>query len=379
MERQKFRDKNGLPCSPLITSNTEETRTQLENSEGPFFSACSGTMIVQHQYDHWRQRVTASQKSPEIQLYEISNSAKFWWEDLVRKGPARRIRNIRVGIIDVDLAPSQTTSEILSPAFFSSNLNLDGMHGRLVASVMSKSISGRSGVCQYIDVYGIDVSGEHDSFFPGVSLSAYTTSHQISDAIKLLYKSNLVDLINLSVGYQTEEDPVVQDAIKGAERNGVLVLAPTGNSGGIRPDMPACLSEVVGVAGVGKSGIAPAGTENEFRSQHARFRGSLAQDNHGEMLFIDPAACLGDQANVAAPSIGVVLTLNTKCTIDLYGTSFACPIVTAALAAELDSNDEYLGADKKDRAEIARGVLDNICVDVDWGDGAPRLPIPRIV
>ena len=133
-------------------------------------------------------------------------------------------------------------------------------------------------------------------------------------------------IINLSL-YANEKDRSVADAIRRALAKGVIIVAAAGNQGG-NVSFPGSLPGTIVVAGTNVDGT------------------------------LSPASNRGDEITIAAPSRMVGSTLSSD---DFnpyaHGTSFAAPIVSAAIAALLQINPQL---DREQVIDTLRSTADGI-------------------
>ena len=112
-------------------------------------------------------------------------------------------------------------------------------------------------------------------------------------------------VINLSLGAADHEfkSRVIDDAIKEAQKQGVVVVAAAGNDASERPHYPASRSEVISVA---------------------------AQDERADGLA--PFSSRGDKVDVAAPGVALIGAMPDYRFASWSGTSMAAPLVSGEVA-----------------------------------------------
>lgn len=132
------------------------------------------------------------------------------------------------------------------------------------------------------------------------------------------------DVINLSFGGVSQEDPLVEDAIAHARSMNVVVVAAAGNEGRNLDELGA--SQVFIPAGLPFSNIIAVGATDD-------------DDNLGEFSNFGPQT-----VDLAAPGVDVISTgaAGTSPYVFVSGTSFSSPIVAGA-AAVLLSHDPGIG------------------------------------
>ncbi|MGX0134138.1 subtilisin [Cupriavidus metallidurans] len=211
---------------------------------------------------------------------------------------------------------------------------------------------------------------------PSASLMSYrvfergareTVTFYIYDAVTAAVEDG-ADIINMSLG-QSETDAVLEQAIRNAEAQGVLVVAASGNDGHDKPSYPASYAEVVSVAAVGRIGTFPADSLHGCNVQ--RVNGTDCQDfvpgfsNHGKV-------------ELAAPGVAVVSTIGVDGYAALDGTSMACPVVSGFAAMLLENAPEVKGRERSpERLTDLKQLLYRACNSLgfgrsDVGSGLPR-------
>ena len=188
---------------------------------------------------------------------------------------------------------------------------LGDYHGTAVASIVGAPSNGVGMVGVYpqasIYSYDADLSGAitNTDLIQGVAAAA-----RLKRAV-----------INLSVG-STRRDPLLEDTVLSAVRNGALVVAASGNFGAnSAPTYPADLPHVLTVGATDHTGLA------------ATFSSA------------------SDSVDLTAPGVGISVAVPYLYTVDGYqfldGTSFSAPIVSGAAAlvwtvrSDLDSGQVF--------------------------------------
>ncbi|MBN3769275.1 MULTISPECIES: S8 family serine peptidase [unclassified Burkholderia] len=176
------------------------------------------------------------------------------------------------------------------------------------------------------------------------------------------------DVINLSLG-QEKVDEVLEEAIKYAERNGVLVVAASGNDGHSASVFPASYPEVVSVAAVGRSGTFPPG------SVHAGWPKRVEGTDSNDFV---PAFSNHGKVELAAPGVAVISTVGVGGYAAKDGTSMACPVVSGFAAWLLEAAPELSGRVRcPQRLADLKALLYRTCNSLgfdkfDVGNGLPH-------
>ena len=168
--------------------------------------------------------------------------------------------------------------------------------------------------------HGTFIAGLIEMLTPGceVFVERVLTSYGDGDEVAIAQRIDAlpdVDLLNLSFGgYALEHMDVLAAAVRRAQQRGTVVVASAGNDGTCRPSYPARFDDVVSVAALGPSG--PALFSNYGPWIRACAPGvDLVSDFFTDVEGTDP----DEFAGWACWS----------------GTSFAAPVVVAALAREI--------------------------------------------
>jgi hypothetical protein len=83
--------------------------------------------------------------------------------------------------------------------------------------------------------------------------------------------------------------------------------------------------------------------------------------------------------DMVAPGSGIIFDVNGLGPFDLFGTSFACPMATGALAAVLGNDRQYRALPRNsDRTRYAREVLWRMCESMGLPKGRSGRGVARI-
>jgi hypothetical protein len=178
--------------------------------------------------------------------------------------------------------------------------------------------------------HGTFITGLVELLIPGLELTPVKVLHPEGDGDQARIAATLrrlsVDdhtLINLSFsGYAPADMACLASAVRHVQRQGAVVVASTGNDGLCRPTYPACLPDVVSVAALGPAGPAPF-------SNHGPWVRACAPG-------VDVVSCFFKDFNGPIPPLeGSPDPDHFQAWARWSGTSFAAPIVVAALAREM--------------------------------------------
>lgn len=132
-----------------------------------------------------------------------------------------------------------------------------------------------------------------------------------------------IDIINMSLGGDSEINPVVEETLQIAAMNGVVCIVAAGNSGD-SVKYPASSSQTLAVAAIGDTTELQPNTWDSTTLQ----TGLVAADG----VFSPTFTCHGPQINVCAPGVGIVSTVPGGEFEPQSGTSMAAPHVTGMAA-----------------------------------------------
>ena len=177
--------------------------------------------------------------------------------------------------------------------------------------------------------HGTFIAGVIEQLLPGCQLTVervlttYGDGDEAAIAQRIRAAAGKFDLINLSFGgYALDRPFALAAAVRHAQRAGAVVVASAGNDGTCRPTYPAALPGVVGVGAVGPTGPAP------FTNYGPWVRACAPGVDLVSSFFTafdgPGRAVLGGSDPDKFESWAV-----------WSGTSFAAPVVVAALAREM--------------------------------------------
>jgi hypothetical protein len=218
--------------------------------------------------------------------------------------------NIKIALLDsgVDVGhPALSEASVSEKNFLPADTGLEGQgHGTALSSVIAGNFGGISGVSPGSEILSYRVVNEHGE------ADSHTVAHAIVTAVQ-----DGADIINLSLGGE-QGSSVLEQAVKYAHSEGVVVVAAVGNDGVGLVNYPAFYDGVVGVTSISKAGSV---------SRFANF---------------------GEGVDLAAPGVGVLAAWEGDEMVGFSGTSVATAIVSGAIASEMSREPNLTSADVVD-------------------------------
>lgn len=354
---------------------------------------CSGEYSLAHPNDtrmlkvwpsdgHWSMMTEVASPNENIRLLSVGDTDFPWWQAIVgaKRKAVHSANGMRIGVIDVLFSQERNLQHVsfieperlqLAPlAPIRSN------HGRQVTAILAgrgpSKYRGLASAAQFffLDASVIEATGH---------ISPDAIDHaRVRDGIVNLAKNHRVDLINLSCGFGTHDLPDLKDAVEEAADLGTLCICAAGNSSTEPVEVPARYEETIAVGGIGFSEVADEPTFMGLWASEARQAGALGEFPSGQFgkPFLDPSAACGDEIDVLAPSMGVVIKSSGSEISDCFGTSYAAPIACSVLACALANDQIYRGLESRARYDHARRKLQEISVDLGLpGVNPGRFPV----
>lgn len=286
-----------------------------------------------------------------------------WWRRLFDRCD-HPCEDLRIGIIDLascdtaDLTGLETIDADGMPLDTSSHPS--ETHGYFVAQVFAGwQETGALGKARFLFA---DVS---EPGREGRKIDALA----VLSALASLREDFGVDLINMSLGFDMSEfvgtpyEADVQDFCENLRAEIAacpgLVVAAAGNSDAADVKVPARFDEVVAVTGVAPSSAAFEGTRMALWRLRAAYEGGLGKCGNGEEYFHLKGLTFGEEIDAVAPGAGIWLRGADGRPVENEGSSFAAPIVTAALACAIARRKE-----NDSNFAVSKEILSEICVDV---------------
>lgn len=244
--------------------------------------------------------------------------------------PAHPAEHIRIGVLDSGLAGGPTDADQMRPALLRQGPKaLQRITGDL--DLPSRPI-GNYPVDKYLDPvagHGTFIAGIIEQLTPGCTITVRRVLHPEGDVsvstiitalISLMNTAN-PELVNLSFG-GTGRSSTFEDLIEHYQsQRGVVFVAAAGNEGSCVEQYPAALPNVIGVAALGPDGPAP-------WSNYGSWVDACAPGT-------DIVSSFFAKFDGATPPINGLDTDDFQEWATWSGTSFAAPVVVAALAREM--------------------------------------------
>lgn len=370
-------DKQGRPVAAIVAfqflgvASCLNSRSECDGNGDVIVPTPAGITpqraVIVPYYGHWNTVVDDPYNVPVCVCEAMSPETRLWWRKLVgRKTLDSDAGNrIKIGVIDLPFKETQLLDHVV-------RLDVEGMalserglpdvsHGQAVCKVIGQRgpVLSSQGIAPGSEILFVDVSEEDDH--------GTWDSDKMVPAIELLVDLG-ADIINISGGIASDvalREPDTIDAMRSAleyaAEGGTIVVAAVGNDSKASPALPSFLSEVIGVGGIGQSGIAPA--SSDMGNSEAMAAGQSGCIGHlGALtLFHHDGSSWGKGVDVVAPSVGISLHGNQQTAIEWKGTSFAAPIVSSVLAVALSGDEFHRDATGLKRTNRARVVLDMCC------------------
>ena len=290
---------------------------------------------------HWTTKYNSLGKRRKFLCSRASASEINWWRSICGlSSRGKRQTTFKVGILDtgfLQIDEAGPTHIDLNGSIVDHSEDHRKYHGYNIYHIL-RSV----GVFKESNIIFSDIS----SFFDKEKASLYKLVSSIFNMVDVFN----VDFINISYGtYFNDLDPddvydknYLLSAIEYARSMGCIVFAAVGNYEGRSPACPASSDDTIGVGAIGKSYLAPPDTLGVATEN----RSSLISDAHGstsngEKVFHDVTTCHGKGVDLVAPGVSVFVQWSSQHTIELIGTSFACPIALGSIAAILARDVEF--------------------------------------
>lgn len=203
-------------------------------------------------------------------------------------------------------------------------------HGTAVASQIAGNTDLVPGVAPKATIMSIQIADE----------AGQSTSFQIAQGILAAIDAN-ISIINISMG-SMGDSPVLKAAVNLAIEAGIMIVAPTGNSGLNQVFYPAAYEGVVAVGGVDADGAV------------------LDFSNRGKSV------------TMAAPALGLNAGYLNDSAMSVSGTSFSSPIVAGMIAATMSQ----MGLSAQDSWTLISQNLNeagDAGFDTSYGNGLPDM------
>jgi subtilisin len=186
---------------------------------------------------------------------------------------------------------------------------------------------------------------------PGARIRAYrvfgaggggATNYAILKAM-IFAASDKCDIVNLSLGGHGPHDPIVEEAVRDARNQGMLVVVATGNDDRAAVSYPAAYNNATAVTAMGREGTFPAGSLDEAEI----VRPPVGTDPDE---FIAGFSNVGTEVAATAPGVGALSTIFGDRFGAMSGTSMAAPVLSGAVACLLSRDAAVFGMTPREAA-----------------------------
>jgi subtilisin family serine protease len=199
--------------------------------------------------------------------------------------------------------------------------------------------------------HGMFIAGVISQYAPGTAVRVLKALEPEGDGDEQMIVDKIdeaialqPDILNLSFGTYTLDDPkALKEAIQAAFNAGIIVVAAAGNDGVCRPQYPAAFPGVISVGALGPNGPAPFSNWGEWVRASALGVDVVSGFWEFDGRSVDPT--LDD------PELFEQWAMWS-------GTSFAAPIVVAALAREI--RFAKFGDLQKHRKKLRAAAVDRV-------------------
>lgn len=346
---------------------------------------CPEMAIVKPYDGHWPIVFNpAEQRGPVVCPKIAFPSAALWWRELPFSKPSTSYRGsgVNIGVIDI---PGRRPKSL-------EHVQMYDIEGEPVNESSLKNSSHGLRVCAMIAERSS--APERTGIAPGVNLTLVDVSDELADdgwdykkigpAIQLLVDEFDVDIINLSGGCPlapsdygySDTLAFFQSMVDYAASRGVLVVAATGNDSSCGVALPAMLSDVIGVGAIGKAGIAPSCTRTAAYELDSRNKTGCMGVFEGEEFFHYTDTSYGRGLDMVGPGIGVVMSFEGGYCIELDGTSYAAPYVSAVAACGLSGNVDTKKARGRKKHLQQVLLLRQMCCDLKMAPARQGAGVP---
>lgn len=314
--------------------------------ELPYHFSRIDTIAVRPQYGYWSVTTDETLEEIQIECRPVEAKCRGRFKNLINAGGKSRGTGVRIGVIDAGYFPVPGLEHV---AYFDcrgaelTNLDLSGskddMHGASVLSILTcrSRHEFRCGIAPDATVYAVQMPyGDENELDPQAFLGAVENLVSMG-----------VDLINVSAGMVLDRRfshlsksaisayrSIFQQAEQIAKSQDVLIIAASGNDSSFPVHYPANLTGVLGVGGLGICDLAPEGTD-QHKDQMLAHETRPTVKLHNQELFSDPHFSYRGKLDVLGISSGIVWGFDDDNLSEYWGTSYAAPMVTGALACYL--------------------------------------------
>jgi subtilisin len=248
-------------------------------------------------------------------------------------------QGVKVGVVDSGVASDHPDLQVRGgwgcvPGEPYTDWGPHGNHGTHVAGIIAgrgAAPKGVRGMAPGVEIFSYRVFGPSRS-----SGSNFAIVQAIERGI-----ADSCDLLNLSLSFRTDRntgqvsiDLAVQDYIRKAYDQGILIIAAAGNDGREPVRYPGSDALAVAVSAVGRKGLFPA---DAAAQGDVMFPYGTDPDD-----FVAAFSNVGTEIDVAGAGVAVISTVPGRGYAAMSGTSMACPAVTGVVARLLAKDQTVL-------------------------------------
>ena len=263
---------------------------------------------------------------------------------------------VRVGVLDTGVGPHRDVAVAGGRNTVTGEPSGDfadgAQHGTHVAGIIASdgaSPNGLRGMAPRVELHAYRVFGS----------SGTATNYSVLKAL-ILAATDECDIVNLSLG-GGPPDEIVEEAIRDAREQGMLVVIATGNDGRQPVSRPAAYKGATPVTAMGREGTFPAGSPDDAEILHPP-----AATDPDE--FVAAFSNIGPEVRITAPGVGVLSTLPHDHFGPMSGTSMAAPAVAGAAASLLSLAPTILAmARDRARSDAIEDLLQTNCIRRGFG------------
>lgn len=370
----QFVDEHGGPVQGYVTflpsGITAPIRNGLSEIDWEIASGGSGFIIIPTD-GHWITNYKKIEQTRGLLCPRASDTQIDWW----RSATGLRLRknrrtNFKVGILDTGFTCRSgiTPDHIDLNGMIEEPFLRDGSRNELNHGFGVYQLMLNSGVFKPENIVVSDISS---AFYKNKG-----SLHNLTIGIMNLIDQFKVDFINISYGFyfdsnnegDLEARELLLTSIKYATSRGCIVFAAVGNDAETSPAVPASSESTIGVGSIGKCGIAPINTIGFYREgESAGVPESEGASPSGELFFHDATTCYGVGLDIVAPGVSVFARCGNDLVIELFGTSFACPVALSTVAAILAREPDFEDLPLEWRYSFVRRHLPEWCHDLGIG------------
>ncbi|GAA6184577.1 S8/S53 family peptidase [Aliiglaciecola sp. NS0011-25] len=314
----------------------------------------------------WRHAQNAPPSGATIRLQRIDQTGPLGWWHLahgITSSDINRGQNIRIGVIDLCLEIDESLQHIknlgqMDPQGQLKEMNIaEHPHGRYCCSLLANKQTedgGFEGISPGSEIFFIGAMDETDV--------SRLNPLQVATAVLTLSRDYQCDIINISAGDLDKKPQFLLSVILQARKNGTVIVVAGGNDNK-KLKYPAGFAEVVTAVALGKKGACPPSSPGY---EHEQSQQAIDID---DTYYYWPNNDYGENVDYIAAGAGIIDTLDQTPNVDIYGTSYASPMLCGILAAKLSNNSTYHSCNRDiSRVTLALDELRSTSIPLELGD-----------